>query len=115
MRLVHPDIRSTVRYWKAIQMIPMRQMMATERTPHHTARMPYFNNTVAQVNNPLDMEPYACWGGFSPIIFACGDECDVIELFRNIYIYLCRYDPHSPLARVNREMTERFKFAERIE
>ena len=112
MRSVYPD-SGLVRKWGAIQMIPMRNMLSVERTPHHKAYMPKTAG-VAPSTNPLDMETHTCWGGFASIVYSCGEECDITELFRNIYIYLTRHDPHSPLVHVSREMTERFSFAQRI-
>jgi hypothetical protein len=117
MRTVYPDSSEnrSVRNWKAIHMIPMRNILDSHRTPHHTARLRYANDSGVPVsNNPIDMIPNTCWGGFSSIVYACGDECDITELFRNIYIYLTRHDPHSPLVRMSREMTEGFSFAQRI-
>jgi len=114
LRTVYASNNNSVRNWKAVQMVPMRSKLDNHRTPHHTARMPYVDDQPVS-GNPLDMIPNTCWGGFSSIIYACGDECDITELFRNIYIYLCRHDPHSPLVRLSREMTEGFKFAEKVQ
>jgi hypothetical protein len=109
----HPD--SNTRKWSAVQMIPMRDRLSHNRTPHHYATMPFVDgNPVSE--NPLDMEPNICWGGFSSIVYACGDECDVTELFRNIHIYLGRYNQNSPLVRgiTDGDLTEKFSFARKV-
>jgi hypothetical protein len=78
------------------QFVPVRNPLAHSRTPHHTASQPG-----AGVTDPLMMIAYTCWGGFSSIIMALGDECDIVELFRSIAIYLTRYDAGSPLESFN--------------
>ena len=47
------------------------------------------------------MSPYTCWGGFNGIVSAVLYDFDLVEIFRNIWIYLNRYNPGSPLRRIS--------------
>jgi hypothetical protein len=68
------------------QFIPNRAPETYRRTPHHHA---------GYEKNPFGSA--TCWGTFGEIVTSLTQDGDVPELFRSIYIYLCRYNPHSPL------------------
>ncbi len=114
IRLKYPDQPHTSRAFGAVQMIPMRDKLSRNRTPHHYAEMPFVDGEPVSTN-PLDMVSHICWGGFSSVVLACGDQCDIVETFRNIFIYLCRYNPNSPYVQgIGSNLTEKFSFARQV-
>ncbi len=72
--------------------IPVKAPNTWDRHVHHTA-----SDTSP---SPLRMRPYTCWGGFNGIISAVLYDFDLVEIFRNIWIYLNRYDASSPLRHI---------------
>lgn len=71
--------------------VPQNSPMTPNRHVHHVANARTFSTT------PLTMNPSTCWGGFPTIIQNLIIDFDIVELFRNISVYLNRYDEHSPL------------------
>ena len=75
--------------------VPVREPLTEQRHMHHVC---YSNNDAVAKKDPLLMQPSTCWGGFGPVILGNVKDCDVVETFRTVYTYLCRYDASSPLA-----------------
>gem|GEM_PF-3715977 len=74
--------------------IPVRDMKAYYRHPHHKS---YVGE---EGEHPLDRRVWSCYGGFNNFIFDMVEYVQIIELFRNLYAYLSRYDKHSPITKI---------------
>jgi hypothetical protein len=69
--------------------VPLKFPNSLKRHPHHKA---YKNN-----GHPLLNDPGTCWGSFGMIISGILADADIPEYFRQVGIYLGRYNPSSPL------------------
>ncbi len=72
--------------------VPEGSELIHDRHPHHTASMPS-----STTYDPLDMNPYTCWGDFGTIASACIRAGEITNLFRTIYVYLTRVNLRSLL------------------
>lgn len=78
---------------KDIHFVPDRDPKTTARHFHHTASMrPNFHH-------PVEMIPNTCWGGFSEVVAANMEACDLSDLFRMLRIFVGRRNPSSLLQR----------------
>jgi hypothetical protein len=73
-----------------IHLIPLKKIDSLNRHPHHKAYL-------EEGTHPLDARPSTCWGSYATILKGLIDDGDVPELFRQFFIYLGRYNEHSPL------------------
>lgn len=77
---------------------PLREEMATHRTPHHYAyELPHL-----PARSPLDYGSNTCLGGFNTIIYSLAKAGDVTEFMRNMLIYVNRHNPYDQLISFNR-------------
>jgi hypothetical protein len=90
-RLVEGSLNSNVSW----HFIPFREPKSHQRTPHH------HNGWHNEGLHPLETNSATCWGSFGPVIPSILEDGDVVELFRILYIYVSRYDPHSPLGGIS--------------
>jgi len=86
--------------------VPEGNELTTARHPHHKTRDYYYDeNGISQplgaggVKDPLDYVPSTCWGSFGVIANSCITAGDMVDLFRNIGIYLTRVNQNSLLVR----------------
>jgi len=95
-------------------MIPMREKLSRNRTPHHYAEMPFVDGEPVSTN-PLDMVSHICWEASRLLFWLAAISVNIVETFRNIFIYLCRYNPNSPYVQgIGSNLTEKFSFARQV-
>jgi hypothetical protein len=75
-------------------MIPDRNPETGARHPHHVVR------------GHVPKEPWCaasqtCWGGFGSVMTRILRDGDLVDLLRNIMIYLTRHDAHSVLTQIS--------------
>ena len=78
-----------------IHFIPTKAPNSLSRHMHHVA-----NRGGNEGKHPLDMRTSTCWGGFGSSVSSLVDICDIPELYRYLYLYVSRYDMHSPMNRI---------------
>ena len=90
----------------AFHFVPEGNEMTTARHPHHNVKKYYYDPSgqyqevdLNAAKDPLDYVPETCWGSFGTIDTACITAGDVVDLFRNIAIYLTRINQNSLLTR----------------
>lgn len=88
----------------AFHFVPEGYEMTTARHPHHKARTQQWgqsgdieNIDYSRAADPLDYQPSTCWGSFGAIATSCIKSGDMVDLFRNIAIYLTRVNMKSLL------------------
>jgi hypothetical protein len=85
-----------------IHFIPLKFPTSYNRHPHHHGNNPSEAHFVSyalanKIIYPLADKPGTCWGNYGALIVAIANDGDIPELFRQLYIYLTRYNPASPL------------------
>lgn len=90
----------------AFHFVPEGNEMTTARHPHHNVKKYYYDPSgqyrevdFNAAKDPLDYVPATCWGSFGTIATSCITAGDVVDLFRNIAIYLTRINQNSLLTR----------------
>lgn len=76
-----------------VHFIPLKFPQSTNRHPHHRVSL----NGEEENTHPLDRHVSTCWGSYASILIGLVEDGDIPELFRQFYIYLKRYNHHSPL------------------
>lgn len=77
-----------------VHFVPERDPKTYARTPHHT-----WHPNSSQ-DEPWMGQSSTCWGGFSNMIVRIVRDGDLVDLLRNIYIYLSRFDRGSTLTSI---------------
>jgi hypothetical protein len=78
-----------------LHMVPERAPKTWARHPHHK-----LSEGGDVSGEPWDYASHTCWGDFGPIMIRIVNEGDLVDLLRNIAIYLSRYNEGSPLTRI---------------
>ena len=73
--------------------IPTVYPQSNKRHPHHKV------DSDDHDTHPLEKRAYTCWGEFGGPVSGLVDTINIPELFRHLYLYVSRYNPHSPLVR----------------
>jgi hypothetical protein len=68
--------------------VPLKNPLSDLRHPHHKAS--------GRDSSALSKHPATCWGSFGNIISGIMGDCDLPEYFRQVGLYLGRYNPQSP-------------------
>lgn len=84
--------------------IPEGHELVSARHPHHKAQTFDYNEygrrveiDTSHIKDPLDWSSSTCWGSFGTIASNCIAAGDIVDLYRNLYIYLTRIDQSSLL------------------
>lgn len=74
-----------------LHFVPDLDAFTESRHYHHKA------DPKREMEHPVQMSPYTCWGNFAGPMAANLSYCDLPELFRMLRAFVGRYNPGSPL------------------
>lgn len=77
-----------------LHLVPDRAPETGCRHPHHVVR-------AGEHKIPWAVASQTCWGGFGSVMTRILRDGDLVDLLRNIMIYLTRYDAHSVLTQIS--------------